>query len=235
MYYAKFQGQKTFLIGNIIYNIERLPNDADGVNSRYTSGHGITTEKGNHQRYFVDNTIYNVGGGISVTTAAETDSAILSGNVICGVKGIDNTSRKDYHISRFDAPGVVTVDHSFFQPRADSGTVGFYWKGAATTITTSLSAFQSASGQCQNCWTGDPLFVDGANYDLHPQESSPLIGKGVRHPVYDEFQARYGINIAYDFEGKPRPQGAWTLGALEPGTLSTTLPPPPAPSASVVK
>jgi hypothetical protein len=132
----------------------------------------------------------------------------------------------------------TTMDRCFFQPRTDNGKVTFKWAGATPSSNMeSLTDLQSSSvAQCPNCWTGDPLFVDTANYDLHPKENSPLIGKGVRHPVYDEFQARYGINIAYDFEGKPRPAGAWTLGALEPGTLNVgTLPTPPAPNANLVK
>lgn len=236
MYYEKFRSQKTFIIGNIIYNIAKVPNDLDGVNSGYKSGQGITFEKGNHQRYLLDNTIYNVGGGISVITAAETDSAIMSGNVIAGVNGIDTINRKDYHISKLTIPGTVTTDYSFFQPREDSGKTSFYWNGTSPAIINSLAELQSLTGQCQNCWTGDPIFVNPAIYDLHPQENSPLVGKGIRHPVYDEFQARYGIDIAYDFEGKPRPAGSWTLGALEPGTLKAgTLPPPSAPNASLVK
>lgn len=234
MYYEEFRNQKTFIIGNVIYNIEKVPNDPDGVNSSFKSGQGIPCEKGNHQRYMIDNTIYNIGGGISAPAGVDTDSAIMSGNVIAGVNGIDTQSRTDYHITKISELGVFTTDYSFFQPRADSGEVKFYWRGASTTVTTSLSDFQSITGQCQNCWTGDPKFVDPVIYDFHPQEGSPLIGKGIRHPVYDEFQARYGISIAYDFDGKPRPDGAWTLGALEPGTLKAPpLPTPTAPTPTV--
>lgn len=238
MYYPSFQNQKTFIIGNVIYDIHGIGGayTADGINSRYKTAQGIAFEKGNHQRYIVDNTIYNVGGGISVSTAVATDSAIMSGNVIAGVDGVDTLGRLDCHASKIDATGIVKIDYTYFQPRLDSGKVTFYWNGLSPLIRESLSDFQSASGQCQNCWTGDPLFVDAANYDLHPQADSPLIGKGIRHPVYDEFQTRYGINIAYDFDGKPRPDGAWTLGALEPGTLKATpLPPPPAPVPNIIK
>jgi len=233
---SSFQNNKTFIIGNIIYNINPLNGTygTDGINSRYKTAQGIKFEKGNHQRYVIDNTIYNSGGGIGTSTTTENDSAIMSGNVIAGIYGIDILNREDTHIAKFDNIGTTTTDYTYFQPRLDSGKVRFYWVAQQTNTYDSLSAFQSGTGQCQNCWTGDPLFVDSANFDFHPQDNSPLVGKGIRHAVYDEFQTRYGINIAYDFEGKPRPEGAWTLGALEPGTLNTTpLPTPPAPTPTV--
>ena len=115
----------------------------------------------------------------------------------------------------FSAGIEETMDYTFFQPRADDGTVRFGWFTPDVVYPTSLQDFQIATNQCQNCWTGDPLFIDPANYNLRPQASSPLIGKGIRHPVYDEFESRYGISIAYDYDGNPRPTGAWTLGAFE--------------------
>ncbi|KAF0189875.1 MAG: hypothetical protein FD168_173 [Desulfobulbaceae bacterium] len=230
---------RAYMIGNVIYNINNARARDYVRTSAYKPNQAIGFEKAYYKRYVVDNTFYNVGGGINVGNQVAADITGISGNVFAGIYGVDINGNPDYHFSMLSIGGTTgtTMDRCFFQPRADNGKVTFKWAGATPSSSMeSLTDLQSSSvAQCPNCWTGDPLFVDVANYDLHPKENSPLIGKGVRHPVYNEFQARYGINIAYDFEGKPRPQGAWTLGALEPGTLSMDLPPPPAPSASVVK
>lgn len=230
---------RAYMIGNVIYNINNVRARDYVRTSAYKPNQAIGFEKAYYKRYVVDNTFFNVGGGINIGNQVAADITGISGNVFAGIYGIDINGNPDYHFSMLSTGGTTgtTIDRCFFQPRADNGKVTFKWAGALPSSNLdSLAALQSSSiAQCQNCWTGDPLFVDTTNYDLHPQESSPLVGKGIRHPVYDEFKARYGINIAYDNEGKPRPQGAWTLGALEPGTVSTTLPPPPAPNASIVK
>lgn len=226
MSYEQFANQKTFMIGNVIYNMYQKEGTYSS-NNRYKAGQGIGFEKGNHQRWIIDNTIFDVGGGINATTGIATDIVEMSGNVIAGVTGVDYLARADYHVSRLEPIGTVGVDYGFFQPRSDTGKTRFIWAGASTVQTDSVSAFKTASGECANCWEGDPMFVNAANYDLHPQTESPLIGKNTRHPVYDEFQARYKISIAYDFDGKPRPSGAWTIGAFEGGsTTQTTLPAP---------
>lgn len=212
-----FAGQKVFIIGNLIYNITKVQNDPDKVNSRYKSGQGLTFEKGYMNRYVVDNTIFNVAGGISTVGATSTDIVKISGNVIANVNGYDMDGQPDFHISRVTDLIDISIDRVFFQPRSDDGTVRFFWQTSTITKFTDLYTFQSSTGQCTNCWEGDPGFVDSVRYDLHPRDGSPLIGKGVRNPVYDEFKARYGIDIAYDFDRKPRPTGTdpWTLGAFE--------------------
>jgi hypothetical protein len=231
---------RAYMIGNVIYNIHNNHNRAYSRTNTYKPAQAIGFEKALYKRYIVDNTFYNVGGGVNIGNQVAADITGLSGNVFAGINGIDDAGDPDYHLSMLSTGGTTgtTIDRCFFQPRADTGLVTFKWAGAEPSSNiNSLADLQSSSvAQCQNCWTGDPLFVDTANYDLHPKENSPLVGKGIRHPIYDEFQARYGINIAYDFDGKPRPVGAWTLGALEPGTLKTSpLPTPPAPKATDIK
>jgi hypothetical protein len=231
---------RAYMIGNVIYDI----NNSHGIYYLRTNGYkpaqGIAFEKAYYKRYIVDNTIYGTGGGMNIANQVDGDITDISGNVFAGVYGVDVNGNPDYHVTLLSGSGITNINRCYFQPRADNGLVMFKWGGATpSSHMESLAALQSSSvKQCPNCWTGDPLFVDATNYDLHPQENSPLVGKGIRHPVYDEFQARYGINIAYDFEGKPRPDGdeGWTLGALEPGTPKTTpLPPPPAPVPNVIK
>jgi hypothetical protein len=231
---------RAYMIGNIIYNTNNNYGSPYNRKSNFKPNQAIGFEKGLYKRYIVDNTFYKTGGGVNVGAQYKNDITEVSGNIFAGIYGVDDNGAPDYHFSMLSTEGTTgtTIDRCFFQPRADNGTVTFKWAGALPqSHIDSLAALQSSSvAQCQNCWTGNPLFVDAANYDLHPAEGSPLIGKGIRHPVYDEFQARYGINIAYDFDGKSRPSGPWTIGALEPGTLKATpLPPPPAPVPNIIK
>jgi len=233
---------RAYMIGNVIYNINNN-NSYDNTylrTSAYKPAQAIAFEKAYYKRYVIDNTFYNVGGGVNVGNQLAADITDLSGNVFAEINGIDKYNNPDYHFSMLSTEGVTgtTMDRCYFQPRTDNGTVTFKWAGATPSSSlNSLAELQASSvAQCQSCWTGDPLFVNAANGDFHPQENSPLIGKGIRHRVYDEFQARYGINIAYDFEGKPRPANAWTLGALEPGTLKgANLPTPPSPTPTSIK
>jgi hypothetical protein len=68
------------------------------------------------------------------------------------------------------------------------------------------------------CILADPLFRSREARDYALAKGSPAIDTTQRHPAYDEFRRLYGLNIAVDFRGKPRPQGgAWDMGAFEHG------------------
>ncbi len=234
---------RAYMIGNVIYSINNKMKPGYekpySVSDSYKPAQAIGFEKGNYKRYIVDNTFYNVGGGVNVGNQLVGDITGVSGNVFAGINGIDDKGNPDFHFTLSSIGGTAgtTLDRSFFQPRADNGTVTFKWAGALPSSTIgSLADLQSSSvAQCKNCWTGDPMFADAANYDLHPKEGSPLIGKGIRHAVYDEFKTRYGLNIAYDFDGKPRPSGAWTIGAFEMSTGATTVLPAPTFQEIIIK
>lgn len=228
---------RAYMIGNVIYNIHNKYGRVYSDTHAYKPAQAIGFEKGYYKRYIVDNTFYNVGGGVNIGNQLEADITGVSGNVFAGIKGVDDNGDPDFHFTMLSTAGVngTFLDRSFFQPRADNGKVTFKWAGALPSSTIgSLAALQSSSvAQCKNCWTGNPMFVDAAAYNLRPQAGSPLIGKNTRHPVYDEFQARYKLNIAFDFDGKPRPSGAWTIGAFE-GGAGTTLPAPQFKSINII-
>lgn len=221
------EGKHAYIVGNIVYNVHYTPPETVySVNNIFKYGAAIPFWHGSQVRYIVDNTTYNSYSGTTIASNLPGGSTTYSGNVFTNIVKTD-----DYHITAFSDRELTHLDHTFFQPNTN-GNVRFKWD----TVYESLSSFQSSTGECQNCWQGDPGFIDSVHNDFHPAEGSPLIGKGIRHPVYDEFQTRYGLNIAYDFDGKPRPTGAWTLGALEPGPLKTmNLPAPPAPVPDVIK
>lgn len=211
---------RAYMIGNTIYNIHNNYGRSYTHTNQYKPAQAIGFEKGKYKRYVIDNTFYNVGGGVNIGNQLATDKTELSGNVFAGINGVDDTGDMDFHFSLLSPEGAAGtfLDRSFFQPRADNGLVTFKWAGALpSTNINSITALRSSSvAQCQNCLEGDPQFTDPQNYNLRPKAGSPLIGKNIRHAVYDEFEARYGISIAYDFDGNPRPtSGPWTIGAFE--------------------
>ncbi|MEW5757423.1 MAG: hypothetical protein AB1810_14095 [Pseudomonadota bacterium] len=214
-------GHKAYILGNLIYNIH--PEDVTSYkpSDGWRQGVGITLWHGNMQRYIVDNTIYNVHGGINTIYDGPV---ALSGNII------SNIHDADYHvsISHSARSGVASIDGGlFYDPELASARVNWNWADY-----TSLSAFVSGTGntQCGICAVGNPAFVDPATgkYDL--QKNSAAINKGKLHSAYDTFFALYGIDIKKDFEGRSRVLGLKPdFGAFEVGVA------PAAPSNFAVK
>lgn len=227
----------SYMVGNVIYNIDDRYNMSTGYtrNSAFKPAQAINFQRAYYKRYVIDNTIYNVGGGVNIGNQVEGDETIMSGNVIAGVVGVDDAANNDFHISLLSSDGTTTVDYSYFQPRSDSSLVTFYWSGFLPLITTSLSSFQTLTGECQHCDIGDPLFTSASASNFIPTRDSPLVGSSVKHNVYDIFYNNFGRSIAVDATGKQRPSGGgWSIGAFEPkggrfrlpgGSLAK--PPPP--------
>ena len=52
--------------------------------------------------------------------------------------------------------------------------------------------------------------------DFHLSAGSPAIDAGMKHSIYETFERRYGLDIAVDLYGTPRPQGDGVdIGAVE--------------------
>jgi Fibronectin type III domain len=77
--------------------------------------------------------------------------------------------------------------------------------------------------------TSDPQFVNPAGNDFHLRSTSPAIGAGEVNTAYAVFQQRYGISIAKDIDGTPRPQ-LYSIGAYDK-TCTASSTPPTAPQA----
>lgn len=196
----------SYIIGNKIYNIH--PGDIATYNPSdyYRQGQAISLWTGNMNRHIIDNTIFDVHGGICINHNAPVD---ISGNII------SNIYSADYQISNNLAGAVTTVNNGLFYD--SNNNIKFRWAGASYT---SLPTFQSGSGQCVNCMATDPQFTNASESDFSIPLTSPTVGMGSRHAVYDTFETLYGVNIAYDFNGNPRPSsGGWSIGAFEPPRL----------------
>lgn len=86
----------------------------------------------------------------------------------------------------------------------------------------------SASHTVENNVATSVTWVNGASSSTSRNNTTPgaaVVDRGVAPAVYAAFQQRYGRSIAFDINGRPRPQGAaWDIGAVE---ADSNLPSPP--------
>ena len=192
-------GKDSYFIGNLIQNIHG--SGGFDPNTAWSSA-GIMMAGGTN-RYFINNTFYDVDSGINIPSAGANR---FVNNIIAGV-----TQSRGYHIFLENPSGASasTTSRNLF-----GGTTRIRW---GSTTVYNLSSFQSAfPGQCSGCLNADPQFVGAASLDFHLQLTSPAIDHGVVSAVYATFQSLYGIDIARDIEGALRPLGTtWDMGAYE--------------------
>ncbi|ADR35798.1 choice-of-anchor Q domain-containing protein [Oceanithermus profundus] len=196
-------GQEQYLIGNVIYDIAAAPDDDKPPGSAW--GAAAIRLNGGQNRYVVDNTIWNVDGGIY---SPSNRPLYVHGNVVAGVRGghhlvID--TKEGANLSRIEG-------NLFFQPE---GSPTF--RMGSSTVYTGVSAFEAAwPARVRHNLEADPRFTDITARDFRPQSGSPAIDSGSEHDVYQRFFDLYGLDIRRDAAGTPRPQGAaWDRGAYE--------------------
>jgi hypothetical protein len=185
-------GQDSYFIGNVIHNIHHSgsynPNTA-WSNAGFMLAGGVN-------RYVINNTIHDVDAGINSPGAR--GAVHIVNNIISEI-----TEPQGSHV--FVEMGA-TASASVMHHNLLAGALRIKWGGPATN---SLSRFQASLN-------ADPLFVNPAGEDFRLQAVSPAVDAGVTDPVYSTFLSLYGIDIAKDIAGKPRPQGpAIDLGAYE--------------------
>ena len=185
----------SFFIGNVIHNIHRttLRNDAEDV-----WGAAAIMMAGGHDRYVINNTIYDVDSGIS--SPSPFGSLEIINNIVVNV-----TERAGSHVNLgFPSLASHTKLHLnllFPEPRVA-------WGGPpAVRLTEAQLAAASLIA-------APPQFVDPAADDFHLRSDSPAAGRGEPHAVYAAYRQLYGVDIACDIEGKSRPR--LSLGAYEP-------------------
>lgn len=210
---------KSYFIGNTIYNIH--PQDMSTYNptNSWRPGQAISFWHGNSIRHVVDNTIYNVQGGIM---AIYNGGLKLSGNIISDIDPQDTFVSVDHPAKN----GVASINDNLFYDSTGDFKINWNW-----TPYSSLASFQNATGQCSNCTVGDPRFMDANNQDFRlGSDSAGKSMKGNALDVYSTFQTLYGIDIRRDPTGKARPISGGSVGAYEAaGSPGSGSPPPPAP------
>ena len=183
-------GNPTYILGNIVTNI---------IVPEYGSSSSIFISKvksyadedagiDNGDVWIADNTIDIFYEGVYINNTARHYSY---NNLILG-KNADNSN---YHYRVNNA-------------RISSENIGDYFYDASYPLNISVVNCTD----CDNTNT-DPV-IDA---DYKPLTGSPLIGRSSNIcPAYDLFETLYGENIKYDINGKARPAGNWTTGAIEP-------------------
>jgi hypothetical protein len=195
-----------YVIGNLIINTHSAQNNPSDP---YQPGAAMLGWD-NIRLYFVDNTIVDADKGVSFTSAGYYE---VTGNLLNRVGDPMAFVPANW--------GTNKYDYNFYE---GSARLAY----GSTTPILSLAQVQ-AFGQEIHSKQGASL-ID-ATYK--PTSGSSAIGANVRSSVYDTFFTLYGIDIAKDYTGAPRPRGAWTIGAYEfaPGTGAA----PAGPSGLVVR
>ncbi len=197
-----------YVIGNVITDIIHVAGGTYDAGSLY--GSQAILVYGSTNAYAVANTIWNVDAGISNATGSTKMEFVdnIIGNVL----------QASHHIA---VSNSVAANASVMSNNLLTGTVRIRWGSGAT----------SSLGDCRNCKTGDPQFVNAPLRDLRISSTSPAVNGGIAHAVYATFQSLYGETISKDLGGMSRPNGGWDIGAYETGSSSTG--PPPAPTSPV--
>ncbi len=206
-------GHKAYIIGNLIHNIHPGPGVGYSLRDPWRRGQGIALwEGGDMDRYIIDNTIFDVEGGINLI---HHGPARIAGNIIFGI------NPGDFYIAAWQTQDVTVVGKNIFYDPGQSEN--FSWGNRDYST---LNAFSLASGQCQGCLVSNPLFVDAASNNFNLRQGSPAIDFRAEDSVYSIFQTLYGLDIRLDAGGGARPRGRqWDAGAFEYQFLPPLSPP----------
>jgi hypothetical protein len=196
-------GVDSYYVGNVIHNIHH---SGSSYNPDTSSAPAGITLRGGTNRHIINNTIYNVDAGINV--AASNGFVRIVNNIVSGV-----TETRAMHVF-VENPSVSGATATVLQNDLFEGTVRIKW-GDSSVYT--LQGFQSsfpAKGQASI--NANPRFADPASQNFGLLVGSPAIDAGITDQVYQTFATRYGMSIARDFNGQPRPIGAaYDMGAYE--------------------
>jgi hypothetical protein len=197
-------GQNSYFIGNLITNIR----SSGGFQAGSAYQNAAFVLAGSRNRYLVNNTMYQTDSGICAP--GSLGGLFMSNNVI---SNLTQAQGSHVFIEQPQTANGSDIRNTLFQ-----GTVRIKW--GANSPVYSLTSFQSSHpGECGGCRNAEPMFANPAAGDFSLLPTSQAVDTGVADAVYTTFQTLYGISIARDFVGTPRPQGAaWDMGAYERAT-----------------
>lgn len=197
-------------------------------NRSHDNEHGIECGSGNiggrDEFYFIGNVLYRNTNGFNLNGLNTPQPAKLIGNTIydtgAGIRNgyysvkleivnniIAESTYQIYLEPEYGSAGFSTVSNNLFE-----GPVQINWD----YLYTSLSQFETATGQCGGCLSADPQFTDPSNDNFHLSSTSPARDAAIVSSAYDRFYQLYAIDIAKDADLVKRPQGSiWDLGAFE--------------------
>lgn len=194
-------GYYAFYIGNLIHDIR-----ADGQfnpEDVFGSGQAIHNRAA-ESTFFVNNTIYNVDGGISCLSEWR---CYFTNNIIARLAPAGKHILIPWHTLAAES---IATNNLLYQPGA---AARIDWGGVTYE---GLTAFVSATGKGEESIEADPRFELPEALNFHLQESSPAVNAGFNEGIYSAYEERYDVGIRRDREGRWRPQGgAFDLGAHE--------------------
>lgn len=204
-----------FILGNLIYDINQQQDGYDPDNG-WHQGTAIALWHGAMNRFIVDNTIYGTLDGLN---GIYRGSISLSGNIISDIG--EQEGNRFFSVSHPGRHNLVDMDYNLF---FDETRQSYYsWQTKNGVAASSIATAEDISVEttyCQEfCEFSDPLFMnptrDPQTRDFRLQVGSPAIGANIKHPVYDHFEALYGLSIYKDFNGNDRHPTNPSLGAFE--------------------
>jgi hypothetical protein len=153
--------------------------------------------------YMIDNTIVNATKGISPNGVGSYQS---TGNLL-----VNTGDPMAFFPVGFG--GTNVFDYNFYD-----GTARLAY--SSTTPIISLATMQGNGQDTHSLQGTSGVGITGAVTAVSPVVAAN--SSATRTAAYDTFFSRYGIDIKKDFNGRARPSGAWTIGALEP-VLATII------------
>ena len=209
--------KSAYIVNNVFYDINHLGSDTtyDTEDNDSAILVWFTTDLS-----VIGNTFYNCDAGyLDRGNESFTNSRVILNNLF------GDLAEDAYHLKiRYaTAYSKATVDNNTFY---DSSGVFLGWDDQKYTT---LSSWQAASGQGNNCLDTNPNFVNADSQDFSLQSSSDSIDAGTADgytDYYDTFYTLYGIDIEVDYVGTSRPNNfVYDIGAYEyDGTPSNAAP-----------
>lgn len=194
-------GGPTYVIRNQMVNLKNVSPDTDWLVRAMKFNVGDSRPSGDIFAYHNTGATYEADqASFSVTDDSQWTELHLLNNIWVG------TDFAFYFTNAGDEPFFHDYDLFF-----STGTRLVRHQG---TVYDTVADYFSATGQCEHCTAGDPLFTDFAGGDYTLTEPSPAVDQGVLIP---------GVNDAY--EGAGPDMGALEYGAAVPPLPDAGVPP----------
>lgn len=205
---------------NVIYGYQPGP-DSNGDAIR------LNDEGSQGEIWVVANEIHDSRRGIE--PAGSDGTSYIIGNFLYNIDGSAIGGSADYVINNtiYNAgTGIESGSEVRNNIVVDAGTAIASSVGVCShNLAYQSSGRASIDRGCSDQLGSNPLFVNVGAFDFRLQEGSPARNSGMVPSQYQAYLAKYGVSLAADPNGEPRPQeGAWDRGAFEYGGGVTAVP-----------